>query len=443
MARVLVYGLGITGEATVRALLARGDRVVVADDGPTPATVELTADLGVDYYERPEAKRVARLVERADLVVPTPGVPERHHLFAAARRAGVPVRTEIDLAYEWEQGRPGGARPMLAVTGTDGKTTTVMMATAMLEAAGVRAVAAGNTELPLVAALDYDVDAFVVECSSFRLAYLSQFRADAAVWLNIAGDHLDWHESAQSYRDAKAHIFEFQRPEDIAIASADDPAVLGYLTDAPARHVTFGHDHGDYRVAGGELVGPTGPIAALSGMRRSLPHDRTNALAAAAAVLETGLATVDAVAGALATFEGPPHRIQLVGEGAGVRYYDDSKATTPHAAVTAIRGFERVVLIAGGRNKGLDLRELAAEPKRMAGVVAIGEAADDVAAAFAGVCPVARAASMGGAVRSAAALAASGDVVLLSPGCASYDMYTGYAARGDDFARAVREEVLG
>jgi len=189
-------------------------------------------------------------------------------------------------------------------------------------------------------------------------------------------------------------------------------------------------------------VGPASLIDKVGGMRRSLPHDRTNALAAAAAVLETGLATADAVAAALATFEGPPHRIQLVGEAAGVRYYDDSKATTPHAAVTAIRGLDRVVLIAGGRNKGLDLSDLAVEPKRMAGVVAIGEAVDDVAAAFAGLCPVERAASMDDAVRAAAALAASGDVVLLSPGCASYDAYTGYAARGDDFARAVREEVI-
>jgi UDP-N-acetylmuramoylalanine--D-glutamate ligase len=442
MTRVLVYGMGVAGEATARALLARGARVVVADDRPTAMAAEVAAALGVDFYERPADRRIARLVERVDLIVPSPGVPERHPVFAAARRTGVPVRTEIDLAWEWEQDRPGGPRPMVAITGTDGKTTTVLMATAMLDAAGVSAVAAGNTEVPLVAALDRDVDAFVVECTSFRLAFISGFRAEAAVWLNLAADHLDWHDHLSGYEAAKARIYEYQRPDDVAIGSADDPVVLGHLASARARHVTFGHDHGDYRVEDGALVGPPGVLAEIGAMARALPHDRTNALAAAAAVLESGLAPVDAIEPALASFEAPRHRIELVGDAGGVGYYDDSKATTPHAVITAIRGFERVVLIAGGRNKGLDLGELAAEPGRMVAVVAIGEAAADVAAAFDGVCAVDRAASMDDAVRAAAARAQPGDVVLLSPGCASFDAYTGYGARGDDFARAVREEVF-
>jgi UDP-N-acetylmuramoylalanine--D-glutamate ligase len=167
----------------------------------------------------------------------------------------------------------------------------------------------------------------------------------------------------------------------------------------------------------------------------------TNGLAAAALVLETGLVGPGAVADALAAFDGPPHRIELVGDAGGVQWYDDSKATTPHAASAAIRGFDHVVLIAGGLNKGLDLSPMAAEARRIRTVVAIGEAAADVAAAFAGAAPVTTAASMAEAVDRAGRAARPGDVVLLSPGCASFDWYPdgGYPARGDDFARHVRE----
>jgi UDP-N-acetylmuramoylalanine--D-glutamate ligase len=178
-------------------------------------------------------------------------------------------------------------------------------------------------------------------------------------------------------------------------------------------------------------------------MRRSLPHDITNALAASALVLETGLATADGIAAALASFVGAPHRIQLVGDDGAVRYYDDSKATTPHAALTAIRAFDRVVLIAGGKNKGLDLRPMGSEPARMRAVVAIGAAADDIGEVFESTCPVLTASSMDEAVVAARGAAHPGDVVLLSPGCASFDWYSGYPARGEDFARAVRELVGG
>ena len=156
-------------------------------------------------------------------------MPETHPLFAAASAAGIPVRSEIDLAWEWEQARPGGPRPMLAVTGTDGKTTTTLMAVEMLRASGCSAIDAGNTDTPLVAALDLDVDVFVVECTSFRLATTTRFRPDAAVWLNLAEDHQDWHVSMASYRAAKARMWRFQGPGDIAIGFASDQAVLEEL----------------------------------------------------------------------------------------------------------------------------------------------------------------------------------------------------------------------
>ena len=309
----------------------------------------------------------------------------------------------------------------------------------MLRAAGLRSVDAGNTDTPLVTAIDDDsLDAFVVECTSFRLAWTTCFRPQAAVWLNLAPDHQDWHASMRTYTDAKARMWRFQEPTDCSIGFVDDPTVMEELRRAPGRPITFGLAGADYRLDGRTLVGPRGVIAEADAMRRSLPHDITNALAASALVLETGLAGPDAIADALRRFEGAPHRIQLVGELDGVRYYDDSKATTPHAALTAIRAFDHVVLVAGGKNKGLDLAPMASEPARLRAVVAIGAATELVADAFADACPVVRATSMHDAVHDARRLARPGDVVLLSPGCASFDWYSGYPERGADFAAQVR-----
>jgi UDP-N-acetylmuramoylalanine--D-glutamate ligase len=439
--RALVHGLAITGASTVRALQRRGWQVVASDDRPTPSMRALALELGVELLSDPGG--IDGAVGDVDLVSPAPGIPETHRVIAAAMIRGVPVLSEIELAYRWEQERPGGARPMIAATGTDGKTTTTLMAAAMLEAAGKRTVAAGNTDVPLLDALELDVDAFVVECTSFRLAYTEQFRAEAAAWLNLAPDHLNWHRSMDTYEAAKARIFAAQRRDDVAIGFIDDPVVMAHLAAAPAQHRTFGLEGADYHRDGDALIGPQGRVGSVRTMRRALPHDITNALAAAAMVLEPGLVDQSSVDEALHTFVGPPHRIEAVGERGGVRWYNDSKATTPHAASVAIRGFDHVVLIAGGRNKGLDLGPMAGEPERVRAVVAIGDAAAEVRTLFEPHCPVVDADSMEAAVDSAASLAHPGDVVLLSPGCASFDWYPdgGYPARGDHFRRLVHELI--
>jgi UDP-N-acetylmuramoylalanine--D-glutamate ligase len=444
----LVYGLAVAGAATVRALRRRGIEVVAADDTGDQRRHELAADLGVELVVAPDPGTLDRLVSAAEVVVPAPGVPETHRLFASAAAAGRPVMSELELAYRWEQERAGGPRPMLGVTGTDGKTTTTFLTVEMVRAAGRHAVAAGNTDVPLVSAVDDDdLDVFVVECASFRLAWTERFRTEAAVWLNLAEDHLNWHASMATYEAAKARLFDQQRPTDIAIGFADDPVVMAHLDTAPGRHRTFGLTGADYRVEGQgparQLVSPDGPFADVAGLPRALPHDLTNALAASALVLETGLARPTDVAAALAGFAAPPHRIELVGEADGVRWYNDSKATTPHAASAAIRAFDHIVLIAGGLNKGLDLGPMAAERERIRAVVAIGRAAGDIAAAFAGRAPVSTAGSMADAVQQAGDLARAGDVVLLSPGCASFDWYPdgGYPARGDDFRQLVRARL--
>ena len=435
----LVYGIALSGDALAHGLVRRGWTVVVADDKPTDEKRALASALGAELVGAPDGATIARLVRDADIVCPAPGVPETHEVIGAAQAAGTPLRTEIDLGYVWEQERPGGPRPMLAVTGTDGKTTTTLLTAHMLDTAGVPAAAVGNTEVPLVAALDEPVQAFAVECSSFRLNWVDSFRAEASVWLNLAPDHQNWHTSMDAYEAAKARMWAHRRPGDVAIGFAADPVVMRNLLAAGGVTRTFGTADADYRVEGEWLVGPQGRLAAVATMTRRLPHDLTNALAAAALVLESGIAGPDAVAEAVATFRHPPHRIEPVATIDGVEWFNDSKATTPHAALTAIRGFDRVVLLAGGLNKGLDLASLATERDRVVAVVGLGKDGAEVTAAFEGSCPTSLAGSMAEAVDLAAGYARAGDVVLLSPACASFDWYPdgGYPARGDDFKRLV------
>ncbi len=456
--RALVHGLAITGAAVVRALQRRGFDVLVIDDRIDEATTDLANALGVELLPAPTANGAdtRAFVSRFTLISPAPGVPETNPVVLAAIDAGVPLVSEIELAYRWEHasatkaGRP--PRPMLAITGTDGKTTTTEMAVAMLRAAGVRTEALGNTDVPLVDAIDavddagaLTYDAFVVECTSFRLQWTQRFRADAAVWLNLAPDHLNWHVSMDSYEAAKARMWQLQSADDTAIGFVDDPTVMRHLAAAPGRHRTFGRAGADYRVGEGNdagwLVGPAGRIVEVASMRRSLPHDLTNALAAAALVLETGLAGPEAITAALGRFSAPPHRLEPCGEAGGVRWFNDSKATTPHAASTAIRAFDSLVLIAGGSRKGVDLSPMGDECRRVRAVVAIGEAAPDIHAVFDPCTTVVDADSMAAAVSLAGDLARPGDAVVLSPGCASFDWYTGYPKRGDDFKQLVAERL--
>lgn len=435
MDRALIIGLGVTGRAMASALAARGVEVVVADDHPRSGFDTVAAHLGVAFEAAPGPAGYARLVGAVDAVLPSPGLGDTHPALDAARRQGVPVRSEFDLAREWDD------RPLLAVTGTDGKTTVTMLATSMLTASGLRAAAVGNTDVPLVAAIeDPTVDVFVVEASSFRLDHSERFTPAVATWLNVAPDHLNRHRSFDAYVEAKARIWRDQAPDAQAVGNADDPVVAGRLRHAPARQVTFGTtpDAG-YRVDGDRLLTPDGTeLCRTDEMWRGFPHDVADALAAAATAIGGG-ATLDGCRRALREFRGLPHRITLVADHDGVRWYDDSKATTPNAALAAVRSFPSVVLIAGGQNKGLDLSVLAGAAGHVRAVVAIGEAAGEVADAFAGLRPVAEAGSMAEAVARAAAVAQPGDAVLLSPACASFDWYGSYGERGDDFAAQVGE----
>ncbi len=437
MSRALVYGLAVAGESTVRALLLHGYDVVVADDEVDGHRRDVAERLGVELLQRPDADALSDIIGTCDLVSPAPGVPETHRVVTTAQNAGVELVSEIELAYRWEQQRSAGPRPMLAITGTDGKTTTTLLAVEMLRAAGVRTVDAGNTSTPLVDAIAMDLDAFVVECTSFRLAWTPSFRAEGAAWLNLAPDHLNWHRSMDTYEAAKAQVWANQRVGDVAVGFTDDPVVMRRLRSAPGRQVTFGASAADYHLADGHLVGPNGSIAPVDAMKRSLPHDITNALAASALILETGLGSPETIGAALASFAGPPHRLEHVGTWNDVSWYNDSKATTPHAAVAALRSFDRVVLIAGGYDKGVDLSSMATDVDGIDAVIAIGATATSVAAAFAAVPTVEMVDDLPTAVERAVELAPPGATVLLSPGCASFDQYSGFEARGDHFRSLV------
>jgi UDP-N-acetylmuramoylalanine--D-glutamate ligase len=427
--RVLVIGLGTTGVAVTRHLLSSGKEVVAVDDAPSSATRSLATSLGVDLVERPDPAALARLADGFDLVVVSPGVPAHHAVF------GLPVELTGELELAWS----ASPRPIVAITGTNGKTTVTTLVTRMLQASGKKAVAAGNIGLPLIEAIGADAEVIVVEASSFQLALTLHFRPAVAVWLNVAEDHLDWHPSMDHYVASKERIWLNQRSGDVAVANAEDPIVSRRVLSAPVPPVTFGVDAGDYRVVDGQLLTDRREvILGIDELRRGLPHDVSNALAASAAALAAG-ATLEGVREALLHFEGLPHRVELVGEAGGVRFYDDSKATTPASVLAALAGFDSVVLIAGGRNKGLRLRDLRMAAPRVKAVVAIGEAATEIEGAFSDLRPVVTAASMDDAVSEAASIAQPGDTVLLSPGCTSFDWYHSYAERGADFSRAVQE----
>ena len=435
-APVLLVGFAVTNQAVCAQLIERGHRVVATDDAVDEQLRSQAAALGVDLRERPAADDWLALLPDARAVVPTPGLPESHPALGAAVASGTPVVSEFDLAQRWDP------RPTLAVTGTNGKTTVTVLVAAMLEASGIAVSVAGNTETPLVEAIrDPQPAAFVVEASSFRLGHSRCFRPSVGAWLNFAPDHLDVHASLDSYEKAKAALWHRADEHTTAVVNRDDPVVVSH-TPGKGRVVAYGLTTGDYRVSDGALWAGSEKLADIAELCRSQPHELSNQLAAAAVAMAGG-AHLPGVRTALREWTGLPHRMTLVADHGGVRYYDDSKATTPHAVRAAVRSAGPVVLIAGGRNKGLDLGPLAEVADGVRAVVTIGEAASEVERAFAGRCPATPAESMDEAVRLAAERARIGDAVLLSPGCASFDWYGSYAERGDHFAQLVREMIGG
>jgi len=426
--RVMVVGMGVTGRAVANALVTRHRPVLTVDDHPDDSLRQWAVEHEIDLIGAPELGDWPSLLEDCGEVVVSPGIPDRHPVFDAAHLAGVNILDESDLAGAWDQ------RPWCAVTGTNGKTTVVTLVAQMLEYSGRRVATAGNIATPLVAAInDAEVEAFVVEASSFRLGHARCFTAAPAAWTNFSPDHLDHHVDLDAYLMAKSRIWEgISNPKD-AVVNLTDPVLS---REAPPGATGFGLATSTCRIEGGYLHFEDQKVISVREIRRSMPHDLLNAQAAAATALRFG-AELEGCARVLRDFDGLAHRMSVVAEVGGIRFVNDSKATTPHATLAAVAGYPGAVLIAGGRNKGLDLSTLAGARPRA--VVAIGEAASEIASAFKGRCPVQIAESMREAVEAAAAQSGAGGTVLLSPACASFDWYSSYEERGLEFTHVVAE----
>jgi UDP-N-acetylmuramoylalanine--D-glutamate ligase len=440
--RTLVAGFGVTGRSVARSLMAAGDAVTAVDDRPSPAAEDAARGLGLTLRTTPEGADLESMLATCDLLVTSPGLPAHHPIFRAAAERDVPVWSEVELAGELA--RTAGGPAIAAITGTNGKTTVTTMATAILDASGIKSVAAGNIGLPLVDAVSMDVDVVVAEVSSFQLQFIHRFHPAVSCWLNFADDHLDWHPTVAHYRAAKASIWANQGPGDTAVINADDQMVVASSSSIPAgvRVTTFSSTGpADYMLEAARLVRADGvALVDLTDLPRAFPHDISDALAAAAVAVAAGASPTGCRDG-LAAWQPLPHRVSFVVESEGVAWYDDSKATTPASVLAAVAAFPSVVLIAGGRNKGLDLSVLARTVPPVRAVVAIGEAAPDIERTFGTLVAVRAVSSMADAVDEAGRLAAPGDTVLLSPGCASFDWYRSYTERGDDFVRIVNEIV--
>jgi UDP-N-acetylmuramoylalanine--D-glutamate ligase len=440
---VLVIGLGRSGIAAARLCLAKGARVTATD---AAARERLSADALA--LESAGASLVAgghpaSLFDGTDLVVISPGVPSFPAL-EAFERAGGEVIGELELAARFFAGTP-----IALVGGTNGKSTTTALVHAMLEAAGKKAFIGGNFGAPLAEVVGQAFDVVVLEISSFQAERVPTLRARAHALLNVTDDHLDRYPSFEAYADAKGNPFVPMTPEDTAVIPHGDALCAKQAARGKASVVTFSatDEAATVRPFGGSIVHRDAwhsfPLDAL---RIAGRHNVENACAALAVAASFGLPFDDGpdswLSRAIRDFRGLGHRTVLVGEIDGVRYYDDSKGTNVGASVAALRGLSepKAVLIAGGRDK-LGAYEPLVDALRDKGraLIVLGEAADRIAAAAGGVLPVARASSMPEAVRVARRFALSGDAVLLSPACSSFDMFRDYKERGDVFARAVQD----
>ena len=409
--RVLVVGLARSGNAAAEVLVAAGATVVGFDRDESVDAGRLR-ELGVEIHLGSEEET---LLQGTDLLVKSPGVPGETRLVAAARARAIPVWSEIELGAQLL------SNPILGVTGTNGKTTTTELLGAVFRAAGRPVEVAGNIGRPLTSLVGQAApEAWVVcELSSFQLEDVETLRPRIAVLLNLEPDHLDRHGTYEWYVDTKLRIFEAQTEDDVAVV----PRGFGEVPGA-ARRVEFRYD--DTLPAEPRIPGP---------------HNRENAAAATAAARAAGIDD-GAIAEALRTFPGVPHRIELVGEVRGVRFVNDSKATNAAAARRALASFPdaRLHVILGGRGKAEPYDGLAAEFRPGDRAYLIGETAGALATALeaAGV-PCTPAGELRAALEAAVAAADPGDVVLLSPACASFDQFESFEDRGDEFRRLVGE----
>jgi UDP-N-acetylmuramoylalanine--D-glutamate ligase len=391
--------------------------------------------------------------EQYDLAVVSPGVPLTIPPVETAERLGIPVWSELELAARFVR------EPIIAVTGTNGKTTTTALTVYIFQQAGRRVLVAGNIGIPLIREVErageqgFGVDYWILEVSSFQLERSLEFHPHIAVFLNLTPDHLDRHTTLEEYGRVKERVFANQGPEDLAVLNLDDPWVANHIHGLTARECWFSTQRapaGGIGVADGSIVYETGGarqvLCPVQDVRIPGRHNLENALAAAAAALLSGI-DCQTIAAALSTFPGVPHRLEPAGVLGGVKYVNDSKGTNPESVLKALDSFqEPIILIAGGKPKGSDFTRLAGRIRsRVKALILMGQAAPQIEQAVraAGYTAIWNEASLEGCVRTAARLAAPGDLVLLSPACASWDMFRDYEERGDLFKKLVHNLGVG
>ncbi len=440
--RVVVIGLARSGKAAVELLLSRGARVTATDSRDAEAL-----GIGPDSWKGRGVRlelggHTAGVLHGADLVVVSPGVPSDTPIVLDAAERSIPVIGELELAYRVSKGT------WLAVTGTNGKTTTTSLLGELVKRTGRPTVVAGNIGVAVSAEVArIPDDGYVVaEVSSFQLDTIDAFRPRVAVLLNITEDHLDRYSSFGSYAASKAGIFENQISTDFAVVNIDDPLVAEMSSVLGATVIPVSTRR---EVAGGVFVRDGVLISQVGGIERPIietsrlglpgPHNLANSAAAAGAAMAIGVDTKEA-ADVLESFRPLPHRLETVCESGGITYVNDSKATNVESVMCALESYDRpIVLIAGGKDKGSDfgrLSELVRE--HVKALVLIGEAAPAMNAAWSGLAPVEAASSLEEAVERATHLAGPGEVVLLSPACASFDMFRDFEDRGDQFREIAR-----
>jgi UDP-N-acetylmuramoylalanine--D-glutamate ligase len=424
---LLVVGLARSGVAAARALRARGAEVIGCDARGIDAGIRAELEAaGVAVHAPSDG---VELLAGSATVVKSPGVPQEAPVVVAARRVGTRVVGELEIGWRLL------ANDFIAITGSNGKTTTTELVGHIHREAGAGVVVAGNVGTALTT-LPGTIDrsaVVVCEASSFQLEDTEAFAPDAAILLNLAEDHLDRYRSVDAYRAAKLQAFARQPPDALAVAP---PALSGELGGA-AERVTFGRG-GDVELLDDRLCWRGNPFMDAAEVRLRGAHNLENAMAAAAVCLARGVA-VAAVRAALASFAGVPHRLEEIATVGGVLYVNDSKATNVASAVVGIESFAGGVhAILGGRGKRSDFAPLAAPlAERGRAAYLIGEAAPEIGAALAGTVPLRDCGDLAAAVTAARAAAQPGDVVLLSPACASYDQYRSFEERGDHFRALV------
>lgn len=438
--RMLVVGLARTGIAAARFLHRRGAQVQATDQADESRLGPELAELRAMGVALEVGGHSAEAFAAAETIVLSPGVPHTLPALEAARRRGIPVIGETELAARFI------AQPVVAVTGTNGKTTTTELLGAMLAASGRRVFVGGNIGRPLIGYVDAGMDAEIVvaEISSFQLDTIETFRPAVGVLLNISADHLDRYPDLAAYTASKMRLFANQEPRDAAVLNAGDPIIAAHAGTVRARKLFFNSSdpQAGARLDGRRLIlsqpGRAAVELDLARFRLRGAHNAENAAAAALAALAAG-ANPAGIQTALDAFTPAAHRLETIAAIDGIEYVNDSKATNVDAvrrALECVAG--RAVLIMGGVDKGGDFRLLRDAVRRHGrGLVLLGAGREALRAALGDVVPTREAASMPAALQAARALAEDGDTVLLAPGCASFDRYANYQERGDDFRRAV------